>query len=542
MPRTRSLAWAELKIGLLTIAAISIAALLIFSLTGSRGFFWQRYYLKARLPNAAGLVPGSPVRVAGVQVGSVRGYEFAGDRIDVTFQVNKTYRDKITTGSTAFLGSVSLLGEGAVDITPSTVGTPIPEWGHVPLGRAKGQIADVAEQALTGIEEITKIVRDVGSGKGTVGKLMTDDRVYVELQQLAETAGQMTRELQQGRGTLGKLLTDPKSANALEASLKNIEDMTRRLNAGEGSLGKLLKDEAFSQSLTGATSNLKELTERLRERLVLQQLPQAALPRIEPAGHVLDVLERRLERIGRLGVLQQLAERAAALLEFARHLPGRLGQLLQLNVDAIVGHELTDRALPGTDVAHYLRDLLDSGQRLLRHVRDLSLGAPQWHVAPFRNRCPHSGWRDVDGAFAQQRHRAKEGRGPGRDLVAIRPVHLQRHVDPVACELVAPDAADLHARDPNRRAGDEAGGVRETRLQVVALPEEPAASGQAENQQRCDDDRRDRQQPDLEFRPRQRSCSRHTVTLSLKTSADTDRSTGAARRRRPRSRSRRRGA
>src|SRR2546427_7945122 len=149
MPRTRSLAWAELKIGLLTIVAIVITALLIFSLTGTRGFFWQRYSLKARLPNAAGLVPGSPVRVAGVQVGSVKGLEFAGDQIDVTFQVNKEYRDKITTESTAFLGSVSLLGEGAVDITPSTRGTPIPEWGYVPLGRAKGQIADVAEQALT---------------------------------------------------------------------------------------------------------------------------------------------------------------------------------------------------------------------------------------------------------------------------------------------------------------------------------------------------------------------------------------------------------
>jgi len=33
MPRTRSLAWSELKIGVLTIVAIVIAAVLIFSLT-----------------------------------------------------------------------------------------------------------------------------------------------------------------------------------------------------------------------------------------------------------------------------------------------------------------------------------------------------------------------------------------------------------------------------------------------------------------------------------------------------------------------------
>src|SRR5207248_10131934 len=128
MPRTRSLAWSELKIGVLTIVALTIAAVLIFSLTGTRGFFWERYSLKTRFSNVAGLAPGSPVRVAGVQVGSVKGVEFAGDQIDVTFDVNKSVRDKITDRSTAVLGSVSLLGESAVDITPSTRGTPIPDW------------------------------------------------------------------------------------------------------------------------------------------------------------------------------------------------------------------------------------------------------------------------------------------------------------------------------------------------------------------------------------------------------------------------------
>src|ERR671929_146698 len=86
MPRTRSLAWSELKIGVLTIAALVIAAVLIFSLTGTSGFFWQRYSLKTRFPNVAGLAPGSPVRVAGVEVGSVTGIDFAGEQVDVTFE------------------------------------------------------------------------------------------------------------------------------------------------------------------------------------------------------------------------------------------------------------------------------------------------------------------------------------------------------------------------------------------------------------------------------------------------------------------------
>ncbi len=263
MPRTRSLAWSELKIGMLTIGAIAIAALLIFSLTGSKGFFWQRYSLKTRFSNVAGLAPGSPVRVAGVEVGSVSAVDLIGEQVDVIFEVNTTYRSRITDRSVAKLGSVSLLGQSAVDVTPSTQGTPIPEWGYVPAGRTPAQIADITEQAAQGIDEISKLVHDVRQGRGTVGKLMTDERLYTELHQFVASAGELTRGIREGRGTVGKLLNDRKAADALEASLRNIETMTSKINSGEGSLGKLVKDDAFAESLTGATANLRDLTGRL---------------------------------------------------------------------------------------------------------------------------------------------------------------------------------------------------------------------------------------------------------------------------------------
>jgi phospholipid/cholesterol/gamma-HCH transport system substrate-binding protein len=264
MPRTRSLAWSELKIGVLTILAIAIAAVTIFVLTGGRGFFWQRYHLKTRFDNVAGLKSGSPVRLAGVEVGSVTSVDdFVGEQIDVSLEVNKSMQGRITTGSTAYLGSVSLLGESAVDITPSTKGSPIPEWGYIPPGRAKGQIADVAEQAQQSVAEITKLVTDIRVGKGTVGKLMTDERLYNDLQEFAASAGELTRGIRSGRGTLGKLANDPKAAAALEASLMNIQRLTDQLNAGQGSLGKLIKDDTFVNSLNGATSNIQTLTEKL---------------------------------------------------------------------------------------------------------------------------------------------------------------------------------------------------------------------------------------------------------------------------------------
>jgi phospholipid/cholesterol/gamma-HCH transport system substrate-binding protein len=259
MPRTRSLAWSELKIGVVTIVAIAIAGVLIFTLTGSRGFFWQRYSLKSRFANVAGLAPGSPVRVAGVEVGSVIGVTFAGEQVDVTFQVREDYRPLITSNSIAHLGSVSLLGEGAVDITPSASGTPIPEWGYVPQGRPPAALSDVTDQASQGITELTGLIHDMRQGRGTVGKLMTDEALYAELRQFIASAGALTDGLKQGKGTIGKLLNDPTTANALQASMQNIESLTRQLESGQGSIGKLLKDDTFSQTLNSATANLDKL-------------------------------------------------------------------------------------------------------------------------------------------------------------------------------------------------------------------------------------------------------------------------------------------
>jgi len=263
MPRTRSLAWSELRTGILTITAVVIAAVLIFSLTGSRGFAWQRYTLKTKFPDVAGLAKGSPVRLAGVEVGTVTDIGFVNEQVEVTFEVKKDQRERITDKSVAVLGSVSLLGESAVDISPSATGTPVPDFGYVTPGRAKGSLADVSTTATTGIEEITGLVKDIRQGRGTMGKLMTDEAVYNDLHRFVASAGDLTDGLKQGKGTLGKLLNDPAAANALATTLNNMETLTRQLNAGEGTLGKLLKDDSFARSLQATTNNLDVLTAKL---------------------------------------------------------------------------------------------------------------------------------------------------------------------------------------------------------------------------------------------------------------------------------------
>jgi phospholipid/cholesterol/gamma-HCH transport system substrate-binding protein len=257
------LAWAELKIGIVSIFAIVIASMLIFLLSGAGGFFWQRYGVKTVLTNTAGLKIGAPVRVAGVEVGSVTEVSFLGDRVEVLMMVGKENRPRITTTSVASLGSVSLLGEAAIDITASSRGTPIPEWGYVPSGRAIGTVADVTQQASAGLEAATELVQDIRSGRGTIGRLFSDDALYRELTTLVSSAEAVANNVNQGRGTIGRLMNDPAAARSLEKSLDDLQAMTGRIRAGEGSLGKLLNDDALATSLKSATSNLDAFTGRI---------------------------------------------------------------------------------------------------------------------------------------------------------------------------------------------------------------------------------------------------------------------------------------
>lgn len=263
MPRTRSLAFSELKIGILAVTALAITAFVVLMLSGSGGFFWQRYTLKTQFADVAGLKVGAPVRVAGVEVGSVETIEFAGDKVEVVFQLSKVMRPRVTTESMASLGSLSLLGQATIDISPASSGQPIPDWGYVRSGRAPGQLADVASSASEGLQEATRLLREMREGKGTIGRLFNDESLYREVDAFVSSAGKVAESLRRGRGTAGRLVTDAAVYEELKSSLTTLNGMLQRVNAGEGSLGRLLRDDRLAASLGGASANIDELTTKL---------------------------------------------------------------------------------------------------------------------------------------------------------------------------------------------------------------------------------------------------------------------------------------
>jgi phospholipid/cholesterol/gamma-HCH transport system substrate-binding protein len=265
MARTKSLAWSQLKIGILAVAALALAAMLIVAVGGQGGWPWNRYELKTRFSDVQGLKSGAVVRVAGVEVGKVTGVDFVGAEVEVRLEIANTMQDRITEESRAMIGSLSLLGEPIIDVSPSSAGRRLEDGEFIPSARSAGQIADVAEGATQSLEQARLLIQDLRAGRGTVGKLFTDDALYRDIQEFVSAAETVATTISRGEGTLGMLAKDPAAYRQLNAALANLQEMTRRINAGEGSLGRLMTDDELARSLAATSGSVERISGRLEK-------------------------------------------------------------------------------------------------------------------------------------------------------------------------------------------------------------------------------------------------------------------------------------
>ncbi len=100
-------------VGLISIALITIGMVLAFSVNrfeGLRGV----YSISADLQDAAGLVPGNEVRVAGVKVGNVKAIELTADAARIRMEIEEDVQIPVETRLVVKLKT--LLGQKFIDL------------------------------------------------------------------------------------------------------------------------------------------------------------------------------------------------------------------------------------------------------------------------------------------------------------------------------------------------------------------------------------------------------------------------------------------
>ncbi len=263
MPRTRSLAFSELKIGIIAVVAIVLASLLIIAVGGQAGFFWQQYPLRTKFTNVQGMKSGAVVRVAGKDVGKVTSVELSGSLVEVGMTLNKNVRSLITGGSKASMGSLSLLGEPIIEISAAPSGAVLADNAYLESTGSGSPITDLANEAKTTLDEAGKLVAEIRAGKGTLGKLFTDEAVYRDLDSLLLATNRVALGLEGTKGTAGRLINDPALYDSMKKTIDDLHDVIAPLKARTSPLGRLLNDDAMGTQMGNTMTNLEAVSAKL---------------------------------------------------------------------------------------------------------------------------------------------------------------------------------------------------------------------------------------------------------------------------------------
>src|SRR6266699_2129533 len=275
MPQRKQLTWTELRVGLFVMVGLSVLAAGIFYVTG-QGILGPKYRLKTYLPEVSWLAKGATVRVDGVEVGNVESITFLrrtpgramerNKNIEVVMRVDRKFQGDILTDSIASLRTEGLLGNRYVTISRGITGTPIPDSGVIPgtEEKAMSEVVERSAEVLGNLSALSTDVRElvagVQEGRGSLGKMLTDDQAYNHLNGLLAKGDAMMTGIRDGQGTLGKLVASDDLYAKVDKGMDDVNVMLADTRAGKGTLGKLLYDH-----LAGLTGDMRLLIGDFRQ-------------------------------------------------------------------------------------------------------------------------------------------------------------------------------------------------------------------------------------------------------------------------------------
>jgi phospholipid/cholesterol/gamma-HCH transport system substrate-binding protein len=215
----------ERKVGVFVFLGIVIICVMViyFGKVGDR--FRSGIPITVEYNNVGNLVPGAHVLYSGVLVGKVDHVRLVPDRGGVDVEINLFTDAKIRKDAHFTIKQSSLLGDQQVIVIPSsTTESPLEPGDRIKgvepldlnevanqageairklnqaieklsdefiqkdsidnLKRGLKNLADLGEKLESNSDSLNKILGSIQKGQGTVGKLITDDALFLELRQL----------------------------------------------------------------------------------------------------------------------------------------------------------------------------------------------------------------------------------------------------------------------------------------------------------------------------------------------------------------------
>lgn len=247
----------KIKIGVFAIAGLAVLVLAIFFIGNKKSLFSATFNVHGLFKNVNGLQIGNNVRFAGINVGVVDDIQIMTDSsVNVMLTLNEDVRKFIKKDAKLSIGSDGLMGDKLVVISPGggTSNEPVNNGEKLvavnPLDVDKiiNKFTKIADNAGDLVEGLASIVNKVNNGKGSIGRLLNNDKMARNMESTVKQAQTTMANVHKTTGTLNEDLKAAQSNFLLRGFFKKKkkakQDSIRKLQRDSAKMAKKIKQDS----------------------------------------------------------------------------------------------------------------------------------------------------------------------------------------------------------------------------------------------------------------------------------------------------------
>jgi phospholipid/cholesterol/gamma-HCH transport system substrate-binding protein len=279
----------------------------VLTLGGQQKTFVKSINISSVFDDVAGLKKGNNVWFSGVKVGTISSIRFIGPgQVDVRMSVDKGTQQYIHRNANARISSDGLIGNKIIVIDGGSPQAPIVQDGDILQAEKLLSTEDMMKTLQQNNQNLLSITGDfkllsrkILQGKGTVGTLMADSLMAVQLRSamsnLAAATGSAARmavqldhfshKLNTKGGLADQMLTDTVTFNRLKGAVTqlqksatnaavitdNFTKASDKFNRTDNAIGALLNDPKSAEQVKSTIYNLQQSSIKLNEDLEAAQ-------------------------------------------------------------------------------------------------------------------------------------------------------------------------------------------------------------------------------------------------------------------------------
>ncbi len=252
----------QVWVGAFFLAGLSVIALMVI-IFGKRGQgMGSAYTLNVVFPNASGLVSGSDVMLAGAKIGYVADNpRLTGDSFKVGVVVKIRGDVRIPRQSRFVIGSVNLLGDKYIDVTPSEGYDPADLWrqGETVEGTKQGGIEDMTQKGSQVLAQLSESLAEIQSLTGAINSRLLSEQNLASWDKMMANLGEASEDFRKMASELSS-----KGVDDINAAASDFRSMAKRANAAADSLQRMMKEAADGKGPLSTLIKDKETADNLK--------------------------------------------------------------------------------------------------------------------------------------------------------------------------------------------------------------------------------------------------------------------------------------